>query len=404
MSNHPRLFMRHLTIFILATSFSLCYANEASYTQPSYLDEHKPTTDAPTTTASQSQSAKQNDQLQIELSRYQAALQKPWPILLEHKRYRIGKKYDDVPELRDRLEITGDLNPSDTLDKNLFDDALVVAIQRFQTRHGLKSDGVVGKLTIAELNVLPAARIKAIQLNIQRWALLSKQLGERYILVNIPDYQLYLFEDGQQVLTMKAIVGKPTLQTPELASRITRVVFNPYWNVPDKIAAKDLAPKVKEDPYYLSDMHIRVFVRNSEHSREVDSSQIDWENVQSNDMPYDFRQEPGDDNALGQVKFEFPNPYDVYLHDTAAKDLFNLEIRDLSHGCVRLERPLDLVSYLMKDSPNWSEELTQSILDSRKTKAVSVAKPIPIYITYITVWTDENGMVNYRDDIYQRDI
>lgn len=399
MSNPIRLFIQRLTLLSLAGWLTHVYAEEfvpQYYSQASSTINNDNTPNTP-------QPNKNYMSLQVELGRYQIASQKPWLPIPEHAKYRLDKHYESVALLRERLEVTGDLNPNDTIDKTLYDEPLVAAITQFQTRHGLKADGVAGKMTLGELNVLPQVRIRAIQLNMQRWAVLSKQLGDRYIMVNIPDYQLYLFDNGQQVLTMKAVVGKPTLQTPELTSRITRLVFNPYWHVPDKIAVNDIAPKVKEDPYYLSDMHIRVFVRKTGHSEEINGNEIDWENVQHDNVAYDFRQEPGDDNALGLVKFEFPNKYDVYLHDTPVKSAFEQEQRDLSHGCIRLERPFDLVTYLMKDNPKWDEQHTQEILDSHQTKYVSVTRPIPIFITYITVWTDENGVVNYRNDIYQRD-
>ena len=342
--------------------------------------------------------------LQTELTRYEVAAQKPWLQITKQTKMKIGKRYANVPALRERLEAIGDLTLQYAVDPTFFDPTLREAIKRFQTRHGLKADGILGKDTITQLNVSPQVRIHAIQVNMQRWQEFSKKLGDRYIMVNIPDYQMYLYEDGKPVLTMRAVVGKPDLQTPELTSKITRIVLNPYWNVPNKIAANDLLPKVQADPYYLADMHINVYIRDDERSGQLAQNDIDWERVKDTDNSiYHFRQEPGEGNALGLVKFEFPNEYDVYLHDTPAKTLFENPLRALSHGCVRLEKPFDLVSYLMKDSADWSEERTQAVLDNHKTTYVPIARPIPIYITYLTVWADEAGVVNYRDDIYQRD-
>lgn len=396
---HPRMrFFVYLIFWTMILSFRSSHA--ATYTELSYADlQNAAETTVPVTTTTD----KNFILMQTELGRYEIAAQKPW-IPLPDGKYRLGHKAERIALLRERLEATGDLAPDDEADNALFDDAMKDAVINFQNRHGLSADGIVGKATLAELNITPEQRIKSIQINMQRWADLTKQLGDRFILVNIPDYQLHLFENGKEVLTMKAVVGKPDWQTPELTSRITRIVLNPYWHVPDKIAAKDLAPKVMEDPYYLDDMHIKVYVRNSGHSEQISSQDIDWANVSTDDAAYDFRQEPGDNNALGLVKFEFPNRFAVYLHDTPAKSVFDLPLRDLSHGCVRLEKPFDLLSYLMKDDPEWDTERVNEVVSTHKTTYVTLKKPIPIYITYLTVWIDDNGVVNYRNDIYNRDI
>lgn len=399
MSDPFRLFMQRLALVICILWLPVCFSNETNETSFPEDTQASAPSRPPITLAD-----KNFTLLKAELERYQTFAQNPWDPIPETTRIRIGKRNEYVPLLRERLVLTGDLNEIYKSDNTRFDKHLAEAVTRFQERHNLEPDGVPGKATLTELNVPPEARIKSIQINMQRWALLSKQLGDRFIIVNIPDYQLYLFDQGNQVLMMKVVVGKPDWQTPELTSKITRIVFNPSWNVPEKIATNDLLPKVRNDPYYLDDMHIKVYVNDNGRSQQVGASDINWENVQDNDSPYSFRQEPGEDNALGVVKFEFPNRYDVYLHDTPAKTLFDQPLRDLSHGCVRLEKPLDLVTYLMKDNIDWSEEKQQAIFDTHQTSYMRIKKPMPIFITYITVWTDENGVVNYRNDIYQRDI
>jgi murein L,D-transpeptidase YcbB/YkuD len=398
MSNLFRLFMQHITLLALPVCF-LYWQNTLAQTNlfPSTQTQH---------IATSSSLAERNFvSLQAELALYQAAIDKPWPIIFERPKLKLKAHHQNVGLLRERLKLTGDLRETEgPLDNNVFDHPLADAVKNFQARHGLTVDGIAGVKTLAELNILPQQRIQEIQVNLQRWADLSKRLGDRFVMVNIPEFQLYVYDNGEQVMTMKAIVGKPDLQTPELSSRITRIILNPYWHVPDKIAAKDLAPKVRNDPYYLDDMHIKVFVNNGDSKEEISSQDIDWQSVEDSNAQYSFRQEPGDDNALGQVKFEFPNSHDVYLHDTSARSLFNEPFRALSHGCVRVEKPLDLVAYLMKDDFDWNDDRVQEILAMRKTTYIPVAKPMPVYITYITVWSDENGVVNYRNDIYQRDI
>lgn len=341
--------------------------------------------------------------LSSELSRYQQLANQPWDTI-PHVKLKYHANNQTVLLLRTRLRATGDLSAEADTQNTLFDKNLVAAVKNFQARHGLKADGIVGSATLAELNVTPKERIQQITVNISRWQELSPQLRDRYIMVNIPDYKFHLVENGQEVLNMKAIVGKPDWPTPLVTSRVTRVVFNPFWNVPTNIANRDIIPKAIDDPYYLDDMHIKVYVDHGNGNEQVDQNHINWSRVEDSDNnPYIFRQDPGDDNSLGLVKFEFVNPYDVYLHDTPAKSLFDEDTRALSHGCIRLERPFDLVSYLMKDDIDWNSDRLQTILESHKTTYVRVQQPIPIFITYLTVWADENGVVNYRNDVYNRD-
>lgn len=335
---------------------------------------------------------------------YQEAAKNPWPIIPDEPHIlKRGKKSDVVPVLRERLKITGDLPADDDHQGRQFDDALEAAVMVFQARHGIKPDGVVGDNTRFEMNVPPEVRIKQIAINMQRWADLANKLGDRFVMVNIPDFNLYLIDDGKRVLEMRAIVGKPDLPTPEISSKITQLEFNPYWNIPPTIAKRDIAPKMIEDPDYVYKNHIRAFAVEGDDSSQVSPRHIDWYRAAEEGVNYHLRQDPGTDNALGRVKFVFQNTKDVYLHDTPAKNLFSMDIRSFSHGCVRLENPFALVDYLMKDNPEWSQERMQEILDSGENKYVKVPHPISIFITYITAWVDEDGRVNFRDDLYQLD-
>jgi murein L,D-transpeptidase YcbB/YkuD len=343
-------------------------------------------------------------QLNRMLAYYENAKLNPWPdIPQEPALLKVGKKSQVVLILRERLRRSGDLTPEDDTGSKVFDEALADAVVSFQERHGLKADGSVGDDTRDELNIPPETRIKQISINLQRWANLSSKLGNRFVMVNIPDFHMYLFEDQKEVLSLRAIVGKRDLQTPELNSKITRIVFNPYWNIPTKIAKNDIAPKMLADSDYMRRLHIRAFRIEDNDASEVNSRSISWHSVAENGTYYHLRQDPGPENALGLVKFEFQNSHDIYMHDTSARDLFSNYIRDFSHGCIRLENPFALVEYLMKDNPRWDNEHIREALDTGKTSYAKVLQPIPIFITYITAWVDEQGRMNFRDDLYGLD-
>lgn len=343
-------------------------------------------------------------QLNKALSQYQSAASTQWPLIPDYPALlKLRTRSHSVQILRERLEISGDLTAENNKGGSTFDYELGEAVKKFQIRHGLKPDGTVGRMTRNALNISAEERLKQLELNIQRWGELSDKVSSRFIMVNIPDYHLYLVDNDQIIMTMKAIVGKPDLPTPEIASKVTRIVFNPAWNIPKKIARRDIIPKILEDPSYLDRMHIRVYRNETEDSPRINPYYINWWNAQNNEFSYNFRQDPGNDNALGLIKFEFQNTYDVYMHDTPAKDLFSKDVRSFSHGCIRLEKPFELAAYLMKDDPEWSEEKTQDILNIGRTKYVRIPKPIPIFITYLTAWVDDEGRINFRDDVYQQD-
>lgn len=355
-------------------------------------------------TANMSLAEKNYMQLREILPLYQDAVMHPWPIIPEtNKKLKVGVRNSAVILLRERLKATHDLPEYYDRDDNLFDRSLAQAVKAFQTRNGLTADGIVGKMTLQQLNVPPDIRLKQIVINMQRWMSLAHRLNGRFIMVNVPDYELYAYDNNEKILTMKAIVGKPGAETPELQSQISRLVFNPYWNVPTKIAQNEIVKKVREDPGYLDSMRLKILKTDGDNAKEIDQDQIDWRSAQVDGFPYRFRQEPGLDNSLGIVKFEFQNAHDVYLHDTPAKELFNQEDRALSHGCVRLEDPLALVDFLMNGSPDWDDERIQEIIGSDKTKYVKVYRPTPIVITYITAWVDDSGAINFRNDIYGKD-
>lgn len=348
--------------------------------------------------------AKNVAELQQALSLYYNAAREPWiPLPSRPQLIKSGTQGSVVLLLRERLRLTHDLLPQDDTGSSVVDDPLFDAIKSFQERHGLKADGVIGNNTRVELNVTPDERIKQIELNIQRWNELTTQLGDRFVMVNVPDFNVYLVDHNELIFKLRAIVGKTKHQTPEISSRITRIVFYPYWNIPSKIVRKEIAPKMLNEPGYLDKMHINVFEIENDSRTRIDPESVNWENVAANHISYQLRQDPGPENALGIVKFEFPNKHHVYLHDTPAKNLFEMDNRDFSHGCIRMQNPFALVDYLMKDDPRWNPEELEEILDEEKTKYVSLTHPIPIFITYITAWVDNNGRVNFRNDLYRQD-
>jgi L,D-transpeptidase YcbB len=341
--------------------------------------------------------------LQVTLQSYQAEAAKPWaPLPNNIKNLRLGDKNIDIALLRQRLKVTKDL-ASNTIESDEFDQVLLNAIKVFQWRHGLKSDGVIGNDTLAELNIPTQQRIQQIQLNIKRWEQLSSHLSNRYILVNIPEYQLHLIDNNKEVITMKVIIGKPTRKTPELSSMITHLVLNPYWSVPKIISQQDIVPKVIADPEYLKKENIRIFKENSYGSSQIASTDINWEDAKVNGFKYFLRQDPGVNNALGQVKFEFDNIHSVYLHDTPHKELFTQNNRDLSSGCVRLEYPLTLVSYLVPKDETENQQRVFDLINSKKNSYFTLKHPIPIHITYITSWVDSYGYLHFAPDIYKKD-
>ena len=283
---------------------------------------------------------------------------------------------------------------------NVFDEMLKEAVQRFQTRHGLTANGIVATETLKELNVPVRERIKQLSATIARCRKLPPLQENRYILINITDFTLNLFEDGKPVLTMPIIVGKTTQQTPEFDGLITNLIINPAWSVPYSIASKEYLPKLKKNPGYLSRSRMQVYRAN----QRIDPSTINWSSYSERNFPLLLRQDPGPGNSLGRIKFMFTNPHDIYLHDTTTKKLFQRFPRAFSHGCIRVKNPIDLAVYLMQETPMGSEEAVKSAINKGKTQSLNLPSPIPINIVYITAWVDSEGTVQFRPNIYNRKI
>lgn len=325
-----------------------------------------------------------------------------WPAITPGPSLRLGDQGPRVSALRSRLALSDDLTADLPVDGDRFDHGLETSVMRFQYRHGLVSDGVVGRKTLAALTVPVEERILQLQLNMERWRWYPDSFGKRYLLVNVPDYKLNVVEGDWTVRRMRAIVGKSRRQTPALSGRMTYLEFNPYWNIPRKIARRDILPKVVNDPEYLTRQGIRVFDSWDHQAPELDPTGIMWDNLSAGYFPYRLRQDPSDVNALGRIKFMFPNAQSVYIHDTPGKALFSRQARHFSSGCVRVEAPLDLAQYLLDDQ-GWNRARLETAMMSGRRQTVVLNDPIPVHLVYFTAWVDTDGTVNFREDIYDRD-
>lgn len=284
--------------------------------------------------------------------------------------------------------------------ENIFDTALKQVVIQFQKEHALEADGIVGSDTYGAININPDQRIKQIKYNMERWRWLPKSLGDRYILVNIPLYELHVTEANNTVTVKKrVVVGKPKHETPVFSELMEYLDFNPYWTVPYSISTKEILPKLKRDVGYLARNNMKVFSGG----KTVNPYTINWASVNASNFRYTIRQEPGNKNALGLVKFLFPNHYNVYVHDTPSRKLFYNTERAYSHGCIRLHEPFQLAEYLLENPQKYSAAKIQKIIDKGKNKRVFLPEPIPIYILYFTAWADENGTVRFLNDVYAKD-
>jgi L,D-transpeptidase YcbB len=326
-----------------------------------------------------------------------------WPGFPMGPKLEKGARGARVKALRDALEARGYLVPTEEGDPRSFDDKLDEAVKAFQRRHGLDPDGVVGSAAAAALNVSAADRLSQIRANLERWRWIPRDLGKKYILINIADFRVGVFENGREALSMPAIVGTAYRRTPEFSGKMTYIELNPTWTIPPKLIWEDIMPKYRKDIYYLVDNGIRVFKGWGKAAPEIDPDKVDWSRYSAENMPFMFRQDPGPLNSLGQIKFMFPNRFDVYLHDTPHRDLFNRAVRTFSSGCIRIENPLGLAEYLLRDDPAWPREKILEALEYLTTQVIVLKNPVPVHLLYWTAWLDDDGRVQFREDIYQRD-
>jgi murein L,D-transpeptidase YcbB/YkuD len=287
----------------------------------------------------------------------------------------------DIAIIKKRLAVTGDVSAGDT--SQVFSDTLVTAVKNFQARHGFNETGIISDSLIKEMNVPVEKRIEQLLMNMDRMRWLANNPTGNLIVVNIPEFVLHVYEGKQKIYDIDVVVGKESHNTMMFNGDLNQVVFSPYWNVPPSIVAKEILPAMEKNPNYLAKENMEITGNDD-------------------GLPV-IRQRPGPGNALGKVKFLFPNSFNIYLHDTPAKSLFNKDKRAYSHGCIRVREPEKLANYVLRNQPEWTPEKISEAMNSGEEKYVKVKDPIPVVITYYTAWVDESGRLNFREDIYGHD-
>jgi L,D-transpeptidase YcbB len=340
-----------------------------------------------------------DDATQAAIQKYQEIVDHGgWNALPGGLELRVGSKSRAVQALRERLVASGDLDPVAGAGP-VFDSFVEAAVKRFQARHGLGQTGVVNEATLTELNVPAAARLQQLETNVVRLRAYSGDLGSRFVIVNIPAASVETVEDGVVYSHHAAGVGKIDRQSPIMQTKATEINFNPFWTVPPSLIKKDLIPKMKADPDYLTVEKIRVF---NKEGQEVSPSSIDWNTEEA--THYKYRQDTGADlNSLGFVRINIPNPYGVYMHDTPSKGVFGDDFRFVSSGCVRVQDVRDYVAWLLKDTPGWGRDQIDAVIRSGDRLDVKLTQPVNVYWIYVTAWATPDGVVQFRPDIYQRD-
>lgn len=312
-----------------------------------------------------------------------------------------GSSGPAVVALRRRLAASGHLT-GDPAAGQRYDAAVEAAVKSFQELHSIKATGSVDAPTLAALNVPLDARIRQVAINLQRWRWMPDDLGERHFLVNVPYYHLIAREHGKPVMDIRVVVGKPGTNTPLFSNEMETVVFSPYWNIPDSIALGETIPAMARDPSFLTRQNLEILRVSSSGTETVSAADVNWDDSEAL-KSFAFRQRPGSGNALGHVKFLFPNAHNVYLHDTPADNLFGKPTRAFSHGCIRVEEPEALAKYVLRDYPEWDEQSIFTAMRAGVEKHVKLRQTIPVHIAYFTAWVDENGGVHFQPDIYGYD-
>lgn len=321
-----------------------------------------------------------------------------WPRLEINSNLRVGSRSKDVVALRQRLITSGDLDPT-LANSPVYDSYVEQAVNRFQTRHGLRAVGYMTPVTLASMNIPAETRLRQLEVNLIRLRSYSGNLGKRYVIVNIPGAVVETVENEVVHSRHAAGVGMEDRQSPIMNAKITQINFNPFWTVPASIIRKDLIPLMREQPSYLTDNKIRIF---NKQGKELQPEQVNWNSNEA--MNYMFRQDPGGEtNSMGFVRINIPNPYGVYMHDTPAKGVFGDDFRFVSSGCVRVQNVRGYIDFLLKGNQGWNRSKIEDAFEKGERLDVTLASPVPVYWTYITAWATPDGLVQFRNDIYHRD-
>ncbi|MGL5112975.1 MAG: L,D-transpeptidase family protein [Flavobacterium sp.] len=321
-----------------------------------------------------------------------------FPVIHASKEYLDKKESDSVIwHVKHRLFLSGDLKVNDKT--TAYTEELAVAIATFQQRVGLPENGKLNFKTLAQMNKTVDFRIKQMLVNLERLRWVPVDIENDYVLVNIPEFKLHLFENKKLVWETNVVVGKEAKKTSIFKGNIAQIILNPYWNIPNSIINNEILPALKINPNYLI-AHDMEVVSNS--GKSMNAAAINW-NKYTKNVPFIIRQKPGNSNALGKMKFMFPNDFSIYLHDTPSKNLFNRNKRAVSHGCIRVEDPMKLAMFLLKDTTKWTQQKVDKVLTTNIQTAITIKPKMPVYITYFTAWVDSEGNLNFRDDIYNLD-
>ena len=334
----------------------------------------------------------------LAIARYEKiATEGGWPMVPVNERLRLGVRHPGVAALRQRLKLAGDLDPS-AVENDVYDSYVEAAVKRFQARHGLSADGRPGALTFNALNVPAEQRLAQLKTNLARLRAFDTKNASRFVVCNIPAAQLEAIENGVVMSRHAAVAGKPDRPSPDIASRIIEINFNPFWTVPVSIVRKDLIPKMQAEPDYLVKNKIRIY---DPKNNELTPAQINWFSEEA--VNYKFKQDPGDHNSMGSVRINFPSPHGVYMHDTPYKNLFGDDVRFHSSGCMRIQNVRELVNWLLSETNGFSRIEIDDVIKSGARTDAKLKPPVPLHWIYVTGWATADGVVQFRDDIYNRD-
>lgn len=346
----------------------------------------------------------QYDRLRKILKAYRLlAVRGGWPAISKGPTMKPNMVDGRIVELRANMAGKGYNGLLDVNRPDVYDDRVAKAVSHFQARNGLENDAVVGPKSLAALNISAEERVSQIIVNMERWRWLKRELGSRHVLVNQAGFKMQLVVHGKTVDERRVIVGKAYHKSPMFSDTIRYLDFNPTWTVPRSIAGNEILPKLRQDPGYLARNNYKIYTSWKADAPAMNAHSINWSDVTSKRFPYKIVQQPGERNALGRVKFMFPNSFNVYLHDTPSRALFARAERALSHGCIRVEHPIEFAEILLKADKGTSRSKIDAILDGKKRTRVSLKQPVPVHLTYFTVWVNGKGTPAFFTDVYKRD-